>query len=239
MSACLALLITCEHGGNAVPPPYAPLFADWRDLLDSHRGFDLGALETARVLARAAGAPLVAAATTRMLVDLNRSVGNSGLFSEVSKPLPRAQREAILREHYHPHREAVARIVADRLAAGRTVLHIASHSFTPRLGGVTRHCDVGFLYDPRRAAEKAFCLRWMRALAGFGGELLLRRNYPYRGVADGLVTAFRRRFGEAYLGVELEVSQRFARGGDEALASVSDSLAEALLDALGREAAAC
>jgi hypothetical protein len=47
-------------------------------------------------------------------------------------------------------------------------------------------------------------------------------------VADGLVTALRRRFGERYLGVELEVNQRFALCGDEALASIDEALAEAL-----------
>jgi predicted N-formylglutamate amidohydrolase len=236
MSASWALLITCEHGGKAVPGEYAPLFADWDEVLASHRGFDLGALETARVLARAVSAPLLAATTSRLLVDLNRSVGHPRLFSAATKGLPRAAREAILAAHYHPHRVAVARLVAEGLAAGKTVLHIASHSFTPRFGGVTRHCDVGFLYDPGRTAEKAFCTRWMRELACLDKALILRRNFPYRGVADGLAPALRRRFGEGYLGVELEVNQRFALGGEETLASVSDHLAGSLVRALGRVA---
>ena len=235
MSASWALLITCEHGGNAVPGDYAPLFADWGEVLASHRGFDLGALATARVLARAVAAPLLAATVSRLLVDLNRSVGHPRLFSGVTKGLPRAARQAILAARYHPHREAVAGLAAEGLAAGKTVLHIASHSFTPRLNGVTRHCDVGFLYDPGRAAEKAFCGRWLRELACLDNALIVRRNYPYRGVSDGLATALRRRFGERYLGVELEVNQRFALGGEETLASVSDHLAGALVRALGRQ----
>jgi predicted N-formylglutamate amidohydrolase len=122
--------------------------------------------------------------------------------------------------------------VAGLLAAGHAVLHLASHSFTPCPGGVTRRGDVGFLYDPRRTAEKAFCLRWRRELAGLDGELVLRCNYPYRGVADGLVTALRKRFGERYLGVELEVNQRFAHSGNAALASLNEHLAEALSRAM-------
>ena len=237
MSASWALLITCEHGGNAVPQEYAPLFADWGDILASHCGYDLGALGTAQALARATGAPLVAATTTRLVVDLNRSVGHPRLFSAVTKGLARADRQAILAAHYQPHRAAVDRLVAEGLGAGRTVLHIASHSFTPRFGGVTRHCDVGFLYDPRRVAEKTFCGHWLRELACLDSDLILRRNFPYRGVADGLATTLRRRFGERYLGVELEVNQRFALGGGEALASVSEHLADALRRALGRVAA--
>ena len=231
-----ALLISCEHGGNQVPPAYAPYFEGWRDLLACHRGFDPGALETAQALARATGAPLFAATVSRLVVDLNRSLGHPGLFSEITKPLPRAVRQDIQDACYHPHREAVTRAVAELLDAGHTVLHLASHSFTPRLGAVTRHADVGFLYDPRRPAEKAFCLGWMRELTRLDGDLILRRNYPYRGVADGLVTALRRRFGERYLGVELEVNQRFVLGEPGSLARLNELLAEALLPALSREA---
>ena len=230
-----ALLITCEHGGNEVPPAYAPYFADWRDLLVSHRGFDLGALATARALAAATHVALIAATVSRLVVDLNRSIGHPGLFSEITKPLPKAVRQAILADHYHPHRQAVTRAVADRIEAGQVVLHLASHSFTPCLAGVTRHCDLGFLYDPGRPAEKAFCLALARQLADLDRNLVLRRNYPYRGVADGLVTALRRRFGERYLGVELEVSQRFARAGEAALANLNGHLAEALRRALVRQ----
>ena len=237
MPASWALLITCEHGGNAVPEACAPLFADWGDVLASHRGYDIGALATARALADATGAPLLAAATTRLVADLNRSAGHPRLFSEATKKLPRARRQELLAAHYHPHRDAVTRIAAQALDSGRRLLHIASHSFTPRLNGVVRHCDVGFLYDPGRAAEKAFCSRWRRELACLDNDLILRRNFPYRGVADGLVTALRRRFGEGYLGVELEVNQRFALGGGEALDSVNEHLADALRRALGRVAA--
>lgn len=238
MSASWALLITCEHGGADIPAAYAPLFDGWRDALTSHRGHDFGALATARGLARAVHAPLLFSTTSRMLVDLNRSLGHPGLFSEATKGLPRRDKDAILDTYYHPHREAVAALVAEGIAADRTVLHIASHSFTPRLGGVTRHCDVGFLYDPGRSAEKDFCRAWLRELACLDGDLILRRNYPYKGVSDGLVTALRRRFGERYLGVELEVNQRFALGGDEALGSISELLGDALQRTLGR-AASC
>jgi predicted N-formylglutamate amidohydrolase len=238
MSDSLAPLITCEHAGNAVPPAYGPLFRGWEDLLASHRGFDAGALETARRLAEAVEAPLFATSVTRLVVDCNRSQGHPGLFSEVTKPLLLPTRQALLDAYYHPHREAVASAVAELLSAGHTVLHIASHSFTPRLGDVSRHCDVGFLYDPARRAEKRFCLAWREALARQDPSLILRRNYPYQGVADGLVTSFRRRFGERYLGLELEVNQRFVMKGGEAFERIMELLAATLLRLLGRETTA-
>jgi len=229
-----ALLFSCEHGGNDVPPAYAPLFAGRRALLDSHRGFDLGALETAKILAAALKAPLFPAVTTRLLVDLNRSIGNPNLFSAITKPLPTARRQDILTAHYYPHRTAVARALAHLLTAGKTVLHVASHSFTPILNGNVRRCDVGLLYDPRRAKEKDFCRSWMRELAVRNDALILRRNFPYKGVSDGLVTAFRRQFGEQYVGVELEVNQRFLQEPTPILDTLRQHLAEALQQALSQ-----
>jgi hypothetical protein len=64
-------------------------------------------------------------------------------------------------------------------------------------------------------------------------ELVLRRNYPYRGTSDGLVTYLRRRHGDrAYAGVELEVNQKHVGGrGWRALVSMlATTLASAARD---------
>ena len=72
-------VITCEHGGNRIPAPYRDLFHTHQALLDSHRGYDPGALIMARALATAFAAPLVTSTVSRLLVDLNRSVGHPRL----------------------------------------------------------------------------------------------------------------------------------------------------------------
>ena len=82
------LLITCEHGGNRVPPRYRPLFRGHQDLLSTHRGFDPGALAMARQLAKALRAPLFVSTTSRLLIDLNRSQGHPKLYSEATRPAP-------------------------------------------------------------------------------------------------------------------------------------------------------
>lgn len=223
------LVVSCEHGGREVPAPFAALFTGHAALLDSHRGWDPGALELARELAEAFGAPLFASTTTRLLVDLNRSTGHPRLFSELSRGLPRNARQALVAEHYRPHRDAVEGEIARRIAAGRPVLHIASHSFTPALDEVVRDADVGFLYDPRRPGEAALARRWLAELARRAPALRLRRNYPYRGRGDGLTALLRKHFGPAdYLGLELEVNQRFVAAGGAAWARLRTDLVEAL-----------
>lgn len=201
-------LVTCEHGGNRVPPAYRPLFAGHQALLASHRGWDPGALSMARELARQLRAPLYVATVSRLVVDLNRSLGHPRLFSVATRPAPATLRRAILARHYLPFRARVERAVAAAVARGHRVVHLSSHSFTPVLDGEVRNADVGLLYDPRRPGETTLCRAWQHALGDIDPALRVRRNYPYAGRADGFTAYLRRRFAaEAYLGIELEINQ--------------------------------
>jgi predicted N-formylglutamate amidohydrolase len=232
------LVVTCEHGGREVPPACAALFSGREALLDSHRGWDAGALDLARQMAGAFRVPLHAATTTRLLVDLNRSIGHRQLFSEVTRALPRASRDSIVDRHYRPHRQTVEADIARLVASGRRVVHVASHSFTPTLDNVPRQADVAWLYDPRRPGEVTFAQSWMRVVARQAPDLRLRRNYPYRGRGDGLTAALRRRHPDAaYVGIELEVNQSFVdQPGqwDRLKAVLVDSLKAALAGASDR-----
>lgn len=228
-----ALIITCEHGGNEVPPDYAPAFAGHEALLPTHRGWDPGALELARQMAQALDAPLFAATTTRLLIDLNRSIGHRQLHSEATRGLARATRGDIAARYYRPHRDAVESEVARRIGAGQRVLHVASHSFTPALNGVVRQADVAWLYDPRRAGEVALASHWLQALKKRRPALQLRRNYPYEGKGDGLTALLRKRHPpEAYVGVELEVNQRFVLEGGPAWDALRADIIQALAEVL-------
>ncbi|MDO8340808.1 MAG: N-formylglutamate amidohydrolase [Candidatus Woesebacteria bacterium] len=228
-----ALVITCEHGGHEVPAAYAPLFVGHEALLQTHRGWDPGAMELARQMAQAFDAPLFAATTTRLLIDLNRSMGHRQLHSEATRSLALATRRDIAALHYRPHRDEVESEVARLIAAGRRVVHVASHSFTPELNGVVRRADVAWLYDPRRAGETALAAQWQSALRQRRPELKLRRNYPYEGKGDGLTSLLRKRYApEQYVGIELEVNQRFVMEGGQAWTALRADIIEALADLL-------
>jgi len=227
------LLVTCEHGGNRVPSRWRSLFTGGAALLASHRGLDIGSLAMARRIAAAFGAPLIASRTTRLLVDLNRSIGHPRLFSAVTRPLPRAERDRILARHYEPYRREVESSIARHVTAGRRVLHVSSHSFTPELDGEVRNADIGLLYDPRRQRERALAARWKSAILELEPAFRVRFNYPYAGRADGLTTALRRRFPDAaYAGIELEVNQRHPLSGGSEWRRLRRTLAAALESAL-------
>src|SRR4051794_17373531 len=206
-------IVTCEHGGNRIPARYRSLFTAAGALLDSHRGFDPGALQLARQLAAALHAPLVSATVSRLLVDLNRSIGHPRLHWDAVRALALSDRERIVHECYRPYRRAVESQVAHDVGSGR-VIHVSSHSFTPVLDGKPRHADIGLLYDPSRAGEVALCAAWKQALHHCAPELRVRRNYPYAGIGDGLTSYLRSRYSaQRYVGVELEVNQKHVLEG--------------------------
>ena len=227
-------MLACEHAAKHVPLRYRRLFRNKEALLDSHRGWDPGALELARALAREFQAPLFRGVVTRLLVDLNRSLPSPTLFSEYSLRLPEKERLALLARYWEPYRDAVRRCLEQELAERRCVLHFSVHSFTPRLRGEVRRSDIGLLYDPKSPGEARFCRALRAALQAELSGLRIDMNEPYSGVSDGLTTTLRAEFPRSrYLGIELELNQRFPRGECARWREIQRGLAAALGQAVG------
>jgi predicted N-formylglutamate amidohydrolase len=235
MPQSIGLFVSCEHASNRVPETYRGLFAGRESVLETHRGYDIGILSFAEKIAAHFRAPLLAADTTRLLIDLNRPPAGKTLFSEFTRHLSGDDREEIIRRYHRPYWLAANDIVAGIVARGERVLHLSVHSFTPVLDGEVRNADIGLLYDPARPAEKHLCLQWQKLLATRQPELRIRRNYPYRGNAAALVTALRKRFdGDAYLGIELEINQQRPLENRKKWERLQTVLIETLGHAVGR-----
>lgn len=200
------VVLSCEHAGNRVPGAFAHLFRSRhaQNALNSHRGLDIGILPVVRGMGRRLGVRPIVTTVTRLLVDVNRSPRHRDLFSEFSRRLNDEERSRLIDTWYAPHRRAVE----DAVRAVRSgALHLGLHSFTPVLNGVHRNVDIGLLYDPSRARERALCAAWAAALRTAAPDLRIRRNAPYRGVADGLATTLRTILpASAYLGIEVELN---------------------------------
>ncbi len=227
-----AVVVSCEHASAAVPAAYRDVLAPAGPVLGTHRGVDIGAAPVARALARRLDAPVFLGRATRLLVDLNRSLHHRSVFSTWTQPLPDAARARIVDDYYHPYRGAVARAIDAHLAAGRRVLHVSVHSFTPVLDGAPRRADVGLLYDPGRARERQLCAAWREHMRADAPDLRVRRNYPYSGVQDGLAPALRAtRSARRYAVVEVELSQGLVSeraGQRRATALLADLVSAAL-----------
>jgi predicted N-formylglutamate amidohydrolase len=209
-----SLIITCEHATNRLPARYRNLGLR-PEAMASHIAWDRGARQVARYCARQFGCPYHEGKYSRLLIDLNRSPHHPKLIPPIAfgqcvpgnAGLSREEKRDRFDRYYRPYREAVIRDIERILAVKGTCMHISAHSFTPRLGKNPRRADIGILYDPARKLELEFAERLVTALREYGFDV--RRNYPYRGTADGLTKFCRRLFaGRPYLGIELEINQR-------------------------------
>ncbi len=201
------LILTCEHGGNEIPSAYKHFFIGALRELQSHKGYDPGALSLFQALVPLADFSK-AATVSRLLVELNRSLHHPRLFSDYSKKLKPEIKKALLEHYYFPYRNEVEKIITKFIQQDYNVIHLSVHTFTPQLNHNIRKNDFGILYDPSRKPEKVFCGQLRDELLAVNPEINVRFNYPYRGTADGFTTFLRKKFRKNYLGIEIEVNQK-------------------------------
>lgn len=200
------LILSCEHAGNTIPPEYDYLFKDHVEVLNSHRGWDPGALECAQFLEEQLKAPLYSCLTTRMLIEVNRSLNNTQLFSDLSTPLSVIEKNKLIQQIYTPYRNLVEESISSRLPA----IHLSIHTFTPVWNGEERRVDIGLLFDPDRTCELQFCEQLQQKLETIFPKLRIKLNEPYHGKEDGFTTYLRTKFPDpVYAGIEIEVNQKF------------------------------
>jgi predicted N-formylglutamate amidohydrolase len=200
------LVVTCEHGGNRLPNWLSAQPAD-RPWLESHWGWDLGAVDLSRVLAERSGGIGVFCQTSRLVCDCNRPVdhpcwirqeveGHPLSFNQALDDLERQRRRHEIHDAFHA---AVDQVLAQRRQDRALLLSV--HSFTPQLGGDRRWMDVGVLFDDHRPLAET-----LAALLGDRG-LRPALNEPYSGY-DGLIySANRQGRAHAVAYLELEVRQ--------------------------------
>jgi len=203
-------ILTCEHGGNEIPDEYKYVFNKVPDLLQTHRGYDIGALQLFEQMVAARADSSFFSITSRLLVELNRSRNHKSLFSQYTKPLQKIVKRHILNKYYTPYRNIVYAEIYKYVNMGFRVVHISVHSFTPVLDGQVREVDIGLLFDPKKKSEKMYCMQWKKELKALSTAYVVKFNKPYLGKSDGFTTFLRKEFdGSLYSGIELEVNQKF------------------------------
>ncbi|MEO7989947.1 MAG: N-formylglutamate amidohydrolase [Chryseolinea sp.] len=219
-----SIIITCEHAGNDVPKEYQSLFDGADQILQSHCGWDPGAIEIARLLASKRNSPLFHCDVTRLLIEANRSIDNTELFSAYSKSLPDDIKEKIRQQYYFPYRNSVESFIQSLL---KPVLHLSIHTFTPQLNNVERRTDIGLLFDPLRKLESECSAHLREKLLPTLPSFQIDFNKPYAGIDDGFTTYLRAKFvDEDYAGIEIEINQKYFSEDNQE--KISASLNEAL-----------
>ena len=238
------LILSCVHAANYIPPAYRKLLAPNRvlrgpwgrrnvnDLLNDHWGWDPGALDLARHLARRCSAPLFVFPVSRLLIEPDGHIRTS-FFSPLTGGLSREKKDEIIERYWRPYVNSVERAITKETNKGKRVVHVVVHSFTPVWKAAVRKCDIGILFDPRRAQEKEIAMKLQREVKKRLPKYLIRRNYPHRGRSEGHTTYMRMRFpGNQYAGIEIEVNQKHISRRTARGARITRALAEALQEIL-------
>ena len=206
-------VLTCEHAAKRIPREYRGLGLARSQVAD-HIGWDIGARDVQRVLARDLPAAAVYSSVSRLLVDPNRRPDEPSLIPSESdgicipgnQHLTKSERRSRLSQWHAPYHARVDATLARacRRYPGQVRL-LSIHSFTPIMGGRRRNFDIGVLFDAHVPLARAFG----RALKRLG--LRVRYNEPYSGY-DGLIYAAKRH-GEAHdvPYVELEINNVLIR----------------------------
>lgn len=217
----MKLMLTCEHASNHLPAAFKKTIP--ANVQESHRAYDIGALAVFRKLVRFAKPEFHCEGKfSRLFVDLNRTITNKSAFSEYHDALDVCDKAAAEKAkaqasaYWKEYRDAIEKFVESalkpktRVAKSKpTVVHLGIHSFTPELNGNVRNADIGILYDPARPQECAYAQVIKDEIKRLYPTMKVRFNYPYKGSSDGLTTTLRKKFGPRYVGIEIEINQKF------------------------------
>lgn len=223
------VLLICDHAGRRIPGWLGDLGLPERERA-RHIGWDPGAADMTRVLAKRLDAPAVLCHVSRLVIDPNRKPGEPTSIPRVSDGtvIPANQhvsaddRRRRYRLSFLPYQRTVARMLARLRARVRHPAIVSVHTCTDVMGGLWRPWHVGVLFnhDQRLALPVLDALRRDRAL-------LVGANQPYSGrIHNGYTVPFhaeRTRLPH----VTFEVRQDLLRT-DEQTRSWGDRLAEAL-----------
>ncbi|MGD9601511.1 MAG: N-formylglutamate amidohydrolase [Gammaproteobacteria bacterium] len=180
-------VFTVDHASARIPQALGDLGLAHAERT-RHIAWDIGALAVATLLAGQFDATLVATGYSRLVIDCNRHPWREDSIPPVSelteipgnRGLSAADREARRQAFHAPYHAAISGLLDARLHAGRPLVYVAVHSFTPVYKGEARPWQVAMLSNrDRRLAD--FLLRELHR----DPSLCIGDNIPYRVTDEG------------------------------------------------------
>jgi predicted N-formylglutamate amidohydrolase len=179
--------LVCDHASARVPEALGSLGLT-QDELHQHIGWDIGAAEVARHLSTLLDAPLVLSGYSRLVIDCNRPPGaptsiaatSGGVAVPGNASVGEAEAQARAETYFWPYHRTIARMLDERLAAGRPAAILSIHSFTPSLLGQARPWPIAMIYGKDRLLAGLL----LEALGREHG-VLVGDNQPYHVTDEG------------------------------------------------------
>lgn len=181
------LLVLCDHATNALPSEYGTLGLPAAEL-ERHIGYDIGAAEVTRKVAKALDAPAIMTRFSRLLIDPNRGLDDPTLVMRISdgavvpgnRHLDEDERLRRVGTYYAPYHQRIDSLIEKCVAAGVPPVLLSIHSFTDNWKGVPRPWHAAILWD----RDYRFSVPLLEALRSDAG-IIVGENEPYDGKLAG------------------------------------------------------
>ncbi|MCH9004519.1 MAG: N-formylglutamate amidohydrolase [Proteobacteria bacterium] len=235
----LPILLVCDHASCRFPKSLGDMGLD-PFARRCHLAVDIGASALTERLAASIGVTAVLANYSRLVVDCNRQLMDSGAFLEFgdgvlvpgNRNLRQSDKDLRSEALYWPYHEAVDQQVQRLRNAGRAPAFIAVHSFTPVMNGEARPWQIGVLWDSDTRLRDIF-LADFTAAGYFVGD-----NEPYSGKApqDFTIDHHAEKIGLPHIGIEIRQDLIGEGHGVENIANLMHEIIESIparIDATG------
>jgi predicted N-formylglutamate amidohydrolase len=199
-------VLVCDHASNRIPAEYGDLGLSGIDRL-RHIAWDPGALSVSLELVDRLDAPLVHSTVSRLVIDCNRTFGAPDLIAPVSetteipgnRQLGDADRQRRIAAYHEPFHAAIAALLDRRAAAGKEMILVAMHSFTPVYKGEARRWPIGLIhgvdtrytrrvFDALKRAEPKLDVGWNQPYAALNGvTFTLEHHGDGRGLTSTMI----------------------------------------------------
>lgn len=177
------LLFCCDHASHRVPRALNGLGLPEEELR-RHIGWDIGAAEITRILAKRFNAPAVLSSYTRLAADCNRHMRDpafapaeiDGTHVPANADLDRDALDARRRSLHAPYHDTVERWAAAFEKAGTVPILVSVHSFTPhKRTGAPRPWQLGVSW----AIDERVSSALFAYLAAQRPDIVVGDNEPY------------------------------------------------------------
>lgn len=175
------IVFVCEHASNNIPPQYESLGLS-QTVIDSHAGWDIGALELSEILSERFDSPLITSTVSRLVYDCNRAPDSTSAMVINTEAgdvpgnhnLSTGQRQQRVDSIYHPFTDQLSSLLDQRQSQGIETVVVTMHSFTPTFHGQPREVEIGILHD----SDSRFADELLSLSAKHSGYKF-ERNQPY------------------------------------------------------------
>ena len=225
------LFLVCEHAGQTVPVALGDLGVT-QEVINSHRGWDIGAEALALGLSERLNAPLVMQRYSRLVIDCNRPPESPTAMPEISDGCAIPGNTGLLDRERNARRKAIFEPFDQAVAAGLSShprrVALSVHSFTARLsrakhGSEARPWHAGFVARKDKRTQKHL----RDHIAGAAPDLITALNQPYQieDETDWFIPVHAERRGLAHCLIEIRNDGLKTRAG---VARFADLLAAAI-----------